>query len=601
MSGKNHPSYDPQSGRYLAPDESATRPLHQPASAGSFADAPTVVPASGGRPASYWQPPSSPPGMPPAPAVSGATPHRRGISRRKLLVGAGAGVLGAGAVATGLGFYLTHRGDNGIANIFASDASQIMHLLRRAGFGPSPDDINTYLSLGVSGSIDRLINYSGVANDIDAKLAALNLDFSKTDDVIRWWVLRMLYSPRPLEEKLTLFWHGVLTSAFTKVGGKRGYPLMIQQNQLLRAHALGRFDDLIAAISIDPAMLLWLDGNKSTGRSPNENYARELMELFTLGITDQNGKPNYTQNDVHQGALALTGWHIAVGGGKAQGVFTPARHYNGSVTFLGHSGPMGLDDVVRLVCAHPSTGYHIAWRMWSFFVSENPSAAQLKPLADAYYSSNHSIKAMVEAMLSSPDFFSSAVYRARVKSPVEFVVGAVRALGFSTSAQGVSALMASMGQVPFDPPNVSGWDGDKVSANWVSTGGWMARVNFINQLVAAASGIAVRTGVGQSAATQGSSQRNTGGANVAGSALQQLITTRGIATPTALADYFIAALVDNQIDATRRAMVHDAVNAPASGPTFALAGSATAKATVPAASVRDALYLVMSMPEYQMN
>ncbi len=345
-------------------------------------------------------------------------------------------------------------------------------------------------------------------------------------------------------------------------------------------------------------MLLWLDGNKSTGRSPNENYARELMELFTMGLTDQNGNPNYTQNDVHQGALALTGWRIQVAGNTAKGVFAPARHFNGSVTYLGHSGPMGLDDVVRLVCAHPSTGYHIAWRMWSFFVSENPTAAQIKPLANAYYTSNHSIKAMVEAMLSSPDFFGAAAYRARVKSPVEFVVGAVRALGFSTSAQGVSAVLQGIGQVPFDPPNVSGWDGDKVSANWVSTGGWMARVNFINQLVAAASGLSVRSGVGQPVAKQGTTQRISG-ASVASSTLQWLITARGIASPTDLADYFIAVLLDNQLDAGRRAMVHDAVSAAADGPTFKLAGGS--KAIVPAASVRDALYLVMSMPEYQMS
>ena len=598
MSGDNHPSYDPHTGQYLGSGDPATRPLRPPPDPSSFGDAPTIAPSAGKGAGSYWRPPAAP-AAPTVPSPSGANAPRRGISRRRLLVGAGAGVLGAGAAAAGLGFYLTHRGeDASIPNVFASDAGQVMHLLRRAGFGPSPDDLGTYLSLGVAGSIDRLVNYSNVPNDIDAKLAALHLDFSKVDDVVRWWALRMLYSPRPLEEKLTLFWHGVLTSAFTKVGGKRGYPLLIQQNKLLRAHGFGRFDDLIKAISTDPAMLKWLDGNKSTGRSPNENYARELMELFTMGLTDQNGNPNYTQNDVHQGALALTGWRIQVSGTTAAGVFSPARHYAGSVTYLGHSGPMGLDDVVRLVCAHPSTGYHLAWRMWSFFVSENPSAAQIKPLADAYYSSNHSIKAMVEAMLSSPDFFSAAAYRARVKSPVEFVVGAVRALGFSTSAQGVSTLLSNIGQVPFDPPNVSGWDGDKVSANWVSTGGWMARVNFINQLVAAASGVPVRSGVGQPAANQGASQ-HISNANVAGSTLQRLITTRGISSPAALADYFIAALLDNHLDATRRAMVHDAVSAAAAGPTFTLGGGA--KATVPAASVRDALYLVMSMPEYQMS
>jgi uncharacterized protein (DUF1800 family) len=586
MESEQNPTIHPQRGDDLVPDDLATQPPPPATDTAAFADAPTLAATGGGYAASRWQPPESLPPLPPTPSPSGmgAAPPRRGISRRALLAGAGASMLGAGALAAGLGFYLTHHGaQTGITSIFASDAGQILHLLRRAGFGPAPDDVGTYLSLGVSGAMDRLINYTSVPNDIDSRLAALHLDFSKADDVVRWWVLRMLYSPRPFEEKLTLFWHGVLTSSYTKVGGKRGFPLLIQQNQLLRAHALGRFDDLIHAISIDPAMLIWLDGNKSTGRLPNENYARELMELFTMGLTDQNGKPNYTQNDVHQGALALTGWHIAVDGNSARGLFAPARHYSGSVTYLGHSGPMGLDDVVRLVCAHPSTGWHIAWRMWSFFVAENPTAAQIKPLADAYYRSNHSIKAMVEAMFNAPEFFSPAVYRARVKSPLEFVIGAVRALGFSTSAQGVSRLLAGMGQIPFGPPDVSGWNGDKVSANWVSTGGWMARVNFINQLVAAASGVP----------TTGAKS----GVSVTGSALQRLIATQRITSATALADYFIAAMLDNQLDTSRRAAIHAALNAPASGPTFALAGGTT----LPAASVRDALYLVMSMPEYQMN
>ncbi|MFI5271672.1 MAG: DUF1800 family protein [Ktedonobacterales bacterium] len=607
MSNTQFPPDDPRAPGAASPDDAVTRPLTQVPSQPGWSgeqwpsETPTMVSDPRASSPQYWQPPSAPAAVEP---IGPATPRaaRSGFSRRKLLVGAGAGALTVGALATGFGFYL-HRGSNGgIPSLFATDAGQVMHLLRRAGFGPSPDDIGTYLGLGVSGSMDRLLNYSSVADNLDARLNALKLNFAKVDDVVRWWVLRMLYSQHPLEEKLTLFWHGVLTSSFTKVGGTRGYPLLIQQNQLLRTHAMGRFDDLIHAIAIDPAMLVWLDGNKSTGKSPNENFARELMELFTLGLTDASGKPNYTQNDVHQGALALTGWHTKVAGGKATGVFSPARHFSGSVTYLGHSGAMGLADVVKLVCAHPSTGNHLAFRMWSFFVSENPSASDLKPLADAYYASNHSIRAMVEAMLKSPAFFSPAAYRARVKSPVEFVVGAVRGLGLSSDATGVSGLLAPMGQVPFDPPDVSGWNGDKVSAAWVSTGSWMTRVNFINTLVAAASGLPVSLGgapVKKPGAKQagGSGTAATSTAGVAGSALQQLIHARQIASPTALAGYFIAALLDNHLDADRQAAVHDAINAHASGPTLAFAGGTTA----PAASVRDALYLVMSMPEYQMN
>jgi uncharacterized protein (DUF1800 family) len=431
----------------------------------------------------------------------------------------------------------------------------------------------------VQGAIERLLNYASIPDTLDSRLAQLSFDFSKPQEVVRWFLLRMLYTQHPLEEKMTLFWHGVLTSSFTKIGGKRGYPLLIQQNKLLRAGAMGRFDDLIKGISTDPAMLWWLDGRLSTGNSPNENYARELMELFTMGIG------NYTQNDVHQGALALSGWTIR--GGK--GVFVPRRHYDGTVTFLGHTGAMGVDDVVRLVCAHPATGKHLAWRMWSFFVYENPSDADLQPLAEAYYASNHSIAAMVRAMLSSPQFFSAKAYRARVKSPLEFVVGAIRLLGLETNAQGLAPILQNMGQVPFDPPNVSGWDGDKLSSAWMSTQSWMTRVNFVNELMAVASGLVPRGQPGSGSSTAG----------VAHAPLQQLITARQLSTPHALVDYFVATGLDNQLASDRRALLYDTITAtpPAGGPSFTLAGGAQ----VPAAAVRNTLYLLMSMPEYHMN
>ncbi|HEU5437969.1 MAG TPA: DUF1800 domain-containing protein, partial [Ktedonobacterales bacterium] len=487
----DHPPYDPQADATATQSsDRAIRRASSPGGRGQWpGDVPTLPPtvhlASGpsGEPSSSWQPPTiaAPAASPPHPGGTPPQPQR-GVSRRNLLIGVGAGAVGVGAAAAGLTFFLSMRGAAGIPNVFASDAGQISHLLRRAGFGPSPADIGDYLSAGVSGTIDRLLDYTDIHDDLDQKIAALNLDLSTADGLVRWWVLRMIYSRRPLEEKLTLFWHGVLTSSITKVGGKRGFPLMVQQNNLLRQKAMGRFDDLVAAISTDPAMLHWLDGNRSTGRSPNENYARELMELFTMGVG------NYTQDDVHQGALALTGW--AIQGGK--GVFIPARHFNGSVTFLGHTGQMGLSEVVKLVCAHPATGKHLAYRMWSFFVAENPSDADLKPLADAYYRSNHSIRAMVEAMLKSPALLSPQTYRSRVKSPLEFAVGAVRGLGLSTDAKGLTALLAAMGQIPFDPPDVSGWPGDTLSAAWVSTGSWITRVNLINSLVAAASGIGSR-------------------------------------------------------------------------------------------------------------
>ncbi|MGH2484789.1 MAG: DUF1800 family protein, partial [Ktedonobacterales bacterium] len=220
--------------------------------------------------------PSLPPGAvqpSPQPAKRG-----RGVSRRAVLIGAGAGAVGIGAIGAGLGFALSQNKGASHANIFSSESAQVGHLLRRAGFGPSPADIGDYLKLGYSASVDRLLHPSSVTDTLDARLNAMTFDFSKAQEVVRWVLLRMLYSNRPLEEKMTFFWHGVLTSSFGKIGGKQNYPLLIQQYNLLRAKGLGKFDDLVYAISGDPAMLWWLDGRLSTGRAPNENYARELME-----------------------------------------------------------------------------------------------------------------------------------------------------------------------------------------------------------------------------------------------------------------------------------------------------------------------------------
>ena len=297
---------------------------------------------------------------------------KRGISRRTVLIGAGAGAVGLGAAGAGLGaFLLQHKGAPATANVLTIDTAKMNHLLRRAGFGPTPTELGEYLALGLSGAMDRLLNFASVQDDLNSRLAAQTFDQTNPTELMREWLLRMIYSQRPLEEKMTLFWHGVLTSSFRDVGGKTRYYYMRQQNDLLRKMGMGRFDDLMAAITVDSAMLWFLNGRQSTGNSPNENYARELMELFTMGIQDAKGNDNYSQNDVHQGSLALAGW--VERDGKSQ--FVPNRAYKGQVTYLGHTGVLEMKDVIQLVCAHPSTGRHLAYRMWSFFVYENPSTA----------------------------------------------------------------------------------------------------------------------------------------------------------------------------------------------------------------------------------
>jgi hypothetical protein len=500
---------------------------------------------------------------------------KRGISRRTVLVGAGVGAFGLGAAGAGLGAFLLQHKD-APANALTTDTAKMNHLLRRAGFGPTPTDLGEYLALGLSGAVDRLLTISSVQDDLNSRLAAQTFDQTNPTELMRYWLLRMIYSKRPLEEKMTLFWHGVLTSSYRDVGGKTHYYYMKQQNDLLRKMGMGRFDDLMAAITVDSAMLWYLNGRQSTGNSPNENYARELMELFTMGIQDAKGNDNYSQNDVHQGALALAGWVEKDGTSQ----FVPSRAYKGQVTYLGHTGALEMKDVIQLVCAHPSTGRHLAYRMWSFFVYENPSDSDLQPLADAYYKSNHNIGAMVKAMFTSPAFFGDKAYKARIKSPVEFVVGAVRGLGLETDGKTLPQALATMGQTIYDPPNVSGWDGDKLSASWLSTQTWMTRVNFINSLVAASGGAAAK------------------GGDPSGTALQKLITDHHLKTPDDVLDFHIATLADSHLADDRRALLSTTLTQGATtGPSLTLAGGGK----LPALRLRETLYTMMSLPEYQMN
>lgn len=357
-----------------------------------------------------------------------------------------------------------------------TDDLKLRHLLRRAGFGAGPTELATYQKLGLNGTIDRLIEFAGVDNSaLESRLQGLNLDLSKRPDIQRWWLLRMIYTARPLEEKLTLFWHGHLTSAISKVG--RPLP-MVKQNEFLRANALGRFPDLLKGISKDPAMMVWLDVEANRRGHANENYARELMELFSLGLG------NYTETDVRESARAFTGW-VLTGNrktGAVQSIFRPRLHDDGSKTFLGQTGNFNGDDVVDIIVKQPASATFISRKLFEFFAYPSPSDAVLQPLVAAYTSSNYSIKALVRAILTSDAFYSPAAYRALVKSPAELVAGTARVLGVETDAKGLPYETTLMGQELFNPPNVAGWHGGSA---WLNSGTWFARLNFANSVVTA--------------------------------------------------------------------------------------------------------------------
>ncbi|HLQ11263.1 MAG TPA: DUF1800 domain-containing protein, partial [Ktedonobacteraceae bacterium] len=364
--------------------------------------------------------PAAPPSTPASPN-GGRAPSRRRFMGRSLAGLAALGGIGVAAAAGGVALeqWIQHGGPAGTSHGPMASEVQIGHLLRRAGFGATPDELALYRSLGYAGAVDRLLNYQQVSDDaMENRLKALNLNLNSPTDQQRWWLLRMAWTQRPLLEKMTLFWHGVLVSSFRKVGGKSAYMRMIIQNNFLRAHAFDTFDNILLGITSDPAMLFYLDLTKSHKNAPNENYARELMELFTLGLG------HYSQVDVYEGAAALTGWHVR--GLTSQ--YYPADHNNLAKTYLGHTGNLDYKDVVNILANHPATPTFIARKLFTFFVYENPSADDLKPLVDSYVQSGHNMGAVMRTLLLSPQFSSTQAYRSRVKSPVEFTVGAYRSL-----------------------------------------------------------------------------------------------------------------------------------------------------------------------------
>jgi uncharacterized protein (DUF1800 family) len=228
---------------------------------------------------------------------------------------------------------------------------QISHLLRRAGFGGSPDEIDAHLALGFEGAVDRLIEFERVPNDeLEARVSAMEtqLDVTRLPALQNIWLSRMLFTARPLEERMTLFWHNHFATANSKVGRP---PAMYDQNKLFRSQALGSFRELLKSVARDPAMLRWLDSNSNRRRSPNENFARELMELFTLGVG------NYTEQDVREAARAFTGWFFDRNLGF---VFNSNQHDPGQKTFLGRTGSWNGDDVIDIILQQPASADFVA-------------------------------------------------------------------------------------------------------------------------------------------------------------------------------------------------------------------------------------------------
>jgi uncharacterized protein (DUF1800 family) len=344
------------------------------------------------------------------------------------------------------------------------------HLLRRAGFGGNDADVARLVALGPSGAVDSLLHpATAEASFTDYPDAALLYDPKKNRQAAQlWWLDRMLRTTHPLAEKMALFWHGHFATSLQKVQPAQ----MIAQIDLFRQQGLGRFPVLLSAVTRDPAMLIWLDNRSNAKAHPNENYAREVMELFALGLGA------YTEDDVKEAARAFTGWTLDK---SQQAVFVAARHDDGLKTVLGQTGSFGPDDVIAIIVSQRVHQRFIARKLLEFFVYSDPEPELIEALAQVYALCGADLAKTVGAVLRSNVFYSARAYRAIPKSPVELAIGTLRYAGAQSIPPNLPYQLARMGQEPLNPPSVKGWDAGPA---WINTSTLLARFNFVNALVA---------------------------------------------------------------------------------------------------------------------
>ncbi|HVS37037.1 MAG TPA: DUF1800 domain-containing protein [Gemmataceae bacterium] len=354
------------------------------------------------------------------------------------------------------------------------------HLYRRAAFGASPAEMNEAAARGLPATLDQLIKGTPDADNIDQMLVTVGAqaaDRSNPFELRAWWLYAMLNSGRPVQEKMVLFWHNHFATSINKV---QRTTWMFNQNRLLRKYALGKFGPFLHDMSRDVAMIVWLDNNSNLKAHPNENYAREVMELFSLGVG------HYTEKDIREAARAFTGWHT--NGGEYD--FNARFHDDGEKTVLGQTGAWNGDEVLDILLKRSDCAEFLTRKLYRYFVSEqhDPPAKLIAPLAEAFRKTDYDIADLVRRILSSKHFFSAYAYRQKIKCPVEYVLGAVKTIYDQKSApEGkppptlpLVSRLEVMGQQLFAPPNVKGWPGGQ---SWLNTSTVLARVNFAQALV----------------------------------------------------------------------------------------------------------------------
>jgi len=405
------------------------------------------------------------------------------------------GFVGGAAALASAALWAPRPGRAAIAMGF----DEARHLLSRATFGATPAEIRAVEALDYVAAVDRLLEpgrtgaltpepawvterlaemrkaekESRDKKGIDGKpLRIVRPAQEQARELRNWWIEEMLVTDRPMVERMTLFWHNHFTSSLAKV---RYAPAMYRQNELFRREAFGNFGRLLKAVARDPAMLIYLDGVRSVARQPNENFARELLELFTLG------EGHYSEAVIKNAARAFTGWSVD----RESGAFRlhEEAHDPGPKTFLGQTGPFAGDDIVAILLKQPRTAELVVEKLWREFVSLKPDPVEVKRLAAILRNGNYEMKPVLRAMFLSPAFREPSTRGALIKSPVDLIVGSVHLLGLPVPEKTqLARMLQGLGQLPLNPPNVKGWAGGET---WITTYTLLLRQQFLRRMVEA--------------------------------------------------------------------------------------------------------------------
>ena len=374
------------------------------------------------------------------------------------------------------------------------DIALMAHLMRRAGFGAPYAELEARVAKGYEATVEELLHPEAQPElDLDVMMRYKTEWVSKAglEGQQEEWAFRMINTKRPLEEKIALFWHGILCTGHAKCENPKQQEFEID---MFRRDGLGSVHDLLLGLAEDPAMVFFLDNCMSHKDAINENWGRELLELFSMGVGMDN-HPNYSEDDVKEAARAFTGWTVAnamprypYGRYSSQFIYDPRDHDNGEKTFLSETGNWNGEDIIRIIAKHPGTARFISRHLYNFFVADEPQVPAwqhtpprdpelIKMLEDEYFKSNYNIRSMLRVLFNS-DAFKNARFQ-KVKSPAETVAGTMRLVGdFTFPKPGLNALALTiryMGQDLLNPPTVEGWH---TGREWIDSGTLVERINF---------------------------------------------------------------------------------------------------------------------------